>query len=109
MTFLLVLLIKIKGYHSSAIPNYEVNKNSINIMDEEVGVDEESYDWGTRPWICRTGTFPPRNVCSGNRYVDISNYINNCRMCGVNFPLNWQFCNSLCVNINLSSFNCGGC
>ncbi|XP_058745054.1 stigma-specific STIG1-like protein 4 [Vicia villosa] len=106
VTLLLVLLIKIEGDHSVSIPNDE---NSINIMVEEVDVNEESPDCSTRPWICSTGTFPPKSICCGNRCVDIANDRNNCGMCGVNCPLNWQCCNRLCVNINLSPLNCGGC
>ncbi|CAL5190641.1 unnamed protein product [Lathyrus oleraceus] len=109
VTLLLVFLIEIEGDHSASIPNDEVNANLINIVDDDVGVEEESHDCGTKPWICSSGTFPPRSICCGNRCVDISNDINNCGMCGVNCPLNWQCCNRLCVNTNLSPFNCGGC
>ncbi|KAL5101289.1 hypothetical protein RYX36_005616 [Vicia faba] len=109
VTLLLVLLIKIEGGHSVSIRNDELNKNSINSVAEEVGMNEESLDCTTRPWRCSTGTFPPRSVCCGNRCVDIAKDINNCGICGVNCPLNWQCCNRLCINTNLSPLNCGGC
>ncbi|CAL5203739.1 unnamed protein product [Lathyrus oleraceus] len=111
VTFLLVFLIKIEGHSNSiTISNDEVNKNSFtNAVVEEVGVNEKSPDCSTRPWICSTGTFPPRSVCCGNRCVDIAKDKNNCGLCGVNCPFNWKCCNRLCVNINLSPLNCGQC
>lgn len=44
MTLLLELLIKIEGDHSTSTLNDEVNKNSINIVVEKIGMVEESCD-----------------------------------------------------------------
>lgn len=113
VTLLLLFQIKIEGDSFSPIPNDEAIKNSTNtaVVVEAIGVDEESPECGTRPWICSNGQTPPRMVCCRNRCVDVTNNATNCGFCGVICPLigNWQCCNGLCANIDFSPFNCGAC
>ncbi|ESW18501.1 hypothetical protein PHAVU_006G046600 [Phaseolus vulgaris] len=64
---------------------------------------------GRRPWVCREGEFPRRSLCCWNRCVNVSSDKNNCGLCGIRCPFNWQCCRGLCRNINFSSSNCGKC
>lgn len=113
VTLILVFLIKLEGYPTSPILSDEITKNSTNksVLVKAIGVDQESPDCSTRPWICSTGEIPPRTVCCGNRCVDVTKDVNNCGICGVICPLvgNFQCCNGICSDININPFNCGGC
>ncbi|KAL2492291.1 Stigma-specific STIG1-like protein 4 [Abeliophyllum distichum] len=65
----------------------------------------------TRPWICNQGEFPLRikRLCCRNRCVDVTSDVNNCGLCGIRCPFNWQCCRGLCININVNPFHCGSC
>lgn len=64
-----------------------------------------------RPWICNQGEFPPRirRLCCRNRCVDVTSDVNNCGLCGIRCPFNWQCCRGLCIDINVNPFHCGSC
>ncbi|CAK9163908.1 unnamed protein product [Ilex paraguariensis] len=64
-----------------------------------------------RPWICNEGKFPPKikKLCCKNRCVDVTSDVNNCGLCGIRCPFNWQCCHRLCINTNVNPFHCGRC
>ena len=112
LTLFFVSVLKIDGDQSiSPTPNYIVSENYTNSGVNEVGEDQEYLGCTNRPWICSNQEYPPRSICCRNRCVDISQDVNNCRICGLRCPTigNWRCCNGFCTNINLDPLNCGGC
>ncbi|KAL7600563.1 hypothetical protein Lser_V15G20954 [Lactuca serriola] len=66
-----------------------------------------------RRWVCEEGgySYPSRvrRRCCDNRCVEVTSDVNNCGLCGIRCPFNWQCCRGVCVDTNINPFNCGQC
>lgn len=110
VTLLMFLLIHIGGDSTpNALPQNATGVSSQFSPWLKKVAKQRPFGCRGRPWVCSQGEFPPRTLCCRNRCVNVTSDKNNCGLCGIRCPFNWQCCRGLCRDTNFSIFNCGKC